>query len=59
MQRWEYVFEETGTKVRKILFSSFLFNPFHTVLNVIKQSQVNERFYKEGTVPTFRSDWAC
>lgn len=37
MQRWEYVFEKTGTKVRKILFSSFLFNPFHTLLNVINK----------------------
>lgn len=51
MQKWEYVFEVTGTKVRKILFSSILFNPFNTLLNVIKKSQINERFYRTGQFP--------
>lgn len=53
MQRGEYVFEETqAPKWARILFPSFLFNPFHTLLNVIKQRQVNERYSQEGQLPS-------
>lgn len=35
----------------EILFFSFLFNPFHSLLNVIKQCEVNEGFIKKGQFP--------